>query len=592
MLPCSTCGRLLHSAASVCDGCGAPVPTRLDAPVSGVAPTALGPDPVPPVSGLLRPGQLFDGKYHIERQIGAGGMSVVYLATEVTLDTHVVIKALLPHLSHQPGVRERLLREAKALARIDHPNVVGLKSVVTVGAELFLVMEYVEGHDLAAGIEQWKTAGRPAPRELLSLFFAILDGVEAAHQSGIIHRDIKPSNVLLRGRDGRVKVTDFGIAKTASDGDHQLTSGMIGTLFYMAPEQLKADPTIDTRADLYALGVMLFEMLTGRVPFHAASSYEVARQHIQVPFPSLRDRAPELPLDADALAMLDVVLTRACAKEREHRYATCDELRQALLRCAPALETASTRTLASPGASTALPGAPHAARATPPSPYTPASPRSPSPPSPRSPSSPASPRSPSSPSSPSPLTVAAPSSRPVATRSGMLVLGGGFLVLGGAAAWWFVDPSALRAVPTRVPSLPSSSLPAPTPTRSAATPPRPSATPAPTASSPRCSTAEDCKSSTPRNASPLCHQGSCSYQCQAGLFDCEGHCFDLRNDAKHCGACGGPGSDCSRATLPPGASPRCEEGRCSFACPGGAERCEGKCCAPGEQCAEGKCVVL
>ncbi|MDW8248749.1 MAG: serine/threonine-protein kinase, partial [Myxococcales bacterium] len=224
MVTCATCGRILERVASVCGGCGAPVPTHIDTPATALSTTALGPDLAVPPSGILRPGQIFDGKYHIERQIGAGGMSVVYLATEVTVETRVVIKALLPHLSHQPGVRERLLREAKALARIDHPNVVGLKSVVTMGAELFLVMEFVEGYDLAAGIARWKVEGRPPPRNLLTLFHAILDGVEAAHMAGIIHRDIKPSNVLLRQRDGRVKVTDFGIAKSVSDHDHQLTS--------------------------------------------------------------------------------------------------------------------------------------------------------------------------------------------------------------------------------------------------------------------------------------------------------------------------------------------------------------------------------
>lgn len=542
---------------SVCDGCGAPNPTRVDAPIAIMAATALGPDPVVPDSGLLRSGQLFDGKYLIERQIGAGGMSVVYLAMEISVESRVVIKALLPHLSHQPGVRERLLREAKALARIDHPNVVGLKSVVILGTELFLVMEFVEGHDLAARIERWKSDGKPAPREILSIFHAILDGVEAAHQSGVIHRDIKPSNVLLRDRDGRVKVTDFGIAKTASDGDHQLTSGMIGTLFYMAPEQLKADPTIDVRADVYALGILLFEMLTGRVPFHAASSYEVARQHIQVPLPSLRDRAPDLPLQDSAVVMLDVVLARACAKEREHRYASCEELRKALQQCIPALQ----------GTGPQLP--PTLASATPSSPEI-------------------------APVSKAPATVElasakAPSSRPVATRSGVAVLLFGVLVLGGLAAWWFGGQDLLSAI--------SPSTPAPTPTRSVAVIPRPSATPAPTptptatAHAPECSKAEDCKGNAPKHSTPLCHQGACSYQCQGGFFDCGGQCLDLRTDVKHCGACGGLGSDCTLMPMPQGASPRCEQGRCSFTCAGGAERCDRLCCGAGERCDEGKCVA-
>jgi serine/threonine protein kinase len=543
MVTCATCGHLLEETASLCDRCGAPVPTRVEAPAAALAATALGAEPLMPESGLLRAGQLFDGKYRIERQIGAGGMSVVYLATEITVEAKVVIKALLPHLSHQPSIRERLLREAKALARIDHPNVVGLKSVVSAGAELFLVMEFVEGQDLAARIDRWKNEGHPPVHEVIALFHPILDGVEAAHQSGIVHRDLKPSNVLLRARDGRVKVTDFGIAKSASESDHQLTSGMIGTMLYMAPEQLRADPTIDPRADIYALGILLFELLAGRVPFQAVSGYEIARQHMQVPLPSLRSAAPSLPLSDEAVALLDVILARACAKDRDHRYASCDEFREALLQCAPALQ----------------PMAPTLASAAPISLARP----------------PANPPAPSSP---------APSSRPVASRSGVALLLVPLVVLAGVAVWWFTpgqDPPKKPAQP-----------PAPTPTR--AVPPSaapvvstPPASPAAVAA---CSRPDDCKANAPRNSAPTCVRGRCGFQCQAGYHDCGDQCLNLSSDVKHCGSCGGPGSDCTLQPLPPGAAATCDKGRCSFSCKEG-ERCGPLCCAQGQRCDEGKCAA-
>ncbi|MCS6902220.1 MAG: protein kinase, partial [Myxococcales bacterium] len=338
--------------------------------------------------------------------------------------------------------------------------------------------------------------------------------------------------------------------------------GMIGTLFYMAPEQLKADPTLDARADIYALGVLLYEMLTGEVPFRAASSYEVARQHIHVPFPSLRQRDPNLPLDNEAVAQLDSVLARACAKDREQRFSSCEELRQVLLRCSLALQPSNPRlppTLASPGALPLTSTTHHA------------------------------PLQAVVPTAAGPPTLAVPSSRPVVSRGGLALVLGGFVVLGVVAAWWFQDGEASTARPVVLPPIPARSVQSPV-----QSPVRPSASlpSTPSSFSSRCSTPEDCKASTPKLAAPLCHEGVCSYRCQQGLFDCGGQCLDLRSDPKHCGSCGGPGSDCSRRTMPKGASPRCEEGRCTFICPSGTERCDQTCCAPGEQCTEGRCTTL
>jgi serine/threonine-protein kinase len=600
MITCSSCGHSFDDALRFCGRCGAPARTQIGAPAlasavtapgggppgavpwgpTAVAPGSVGPptprlgaeapgtDPTPPpawgpASGLFA-GALFDGKYRIDRQLGAGGMSVVYLATEITVDMPVVIKALLPNFASQAGFRERLLREARALARIDHPNVVRLRSVVAAAPDLCVVMEYVEGEDLAARLGRWATEGRPGLEATLAMFQSIVSGVEAAHQEGIVHRDIKPSNVLVRARDGRLKVTDFGIAKSLDEADKQLTHGMIGTMFYMAPEQLRADPGIDTRADIYALGILLFEMLTGTVPFNAASAYEIARQHIQDPLPSLRARAPWLP-DDPRIAALDMLLGRACAKQREVRHASCAELREGLDRAL---------SFGTPAWS-----APSPVSGYPPPSRPPASPGNPAtellPPS-------------SAALAPSPPLPAGAPLWPKLVGLALVGMTVGGLFLGGPSTLlsFFSTPKPHRGrhpsstVAPTLSAAPSAATATTHPTH--ATPPTATAT---VAARP-CEAASECAAAdAPRNSTPICNRGQCSFTCNTGFYYCGAACLDLGTELRHCGSCSGPGSDCT--TL--GAGARCVGGRCEAACAGGGERCGKICCAPGVHCESGRC---
>ncbi len=275
-----------------------------------------------PFAGDLKPGQVVDGKYHIERVLGEGGMGVVYLASDINTQINVVVKAIRSEYAHTKEFRDRILDEGRALARIDHPNVVRLNAVVVEPAALYLVMQFIEGESLDVTIERHVKMGVPLPiQEGLRIFRQVLQGVGAAHQVGVIHRDLKPANILVRARDGIAKVTDFGIAKPEEDAKagRGQTKGIIGSLLYMAPEQVSGRRDIDKRVDIYALGILLFEMLVGRVPFDAPSEFEIMKLHLEGAMPRITS------LRNDAPTFLDVVIERACAKNRDQRYKSCDE---------------------------------------------------------------------------------------------------------------------------------------------------------------------------------------------------------------------------------------------------------------------------
>jgi tRNA A-37 threonylcarbamoyl transferase component Bud32 len=314
MRACPTCQAPLGADTTFCTGCGTKVATN-----AGVGPT--------PEDGSISAGTVVDGKYVVERVLGEGGMGVVYLARSLHTDVEVVIKAVRPEIAHRKDIRDRTLAEGKALARIDHPNVVQLKTVVVDDKALLLVMQYIEGHDLEVLLLQNAKAGRAMGwDEAIAIFRQVLGGVGAAHDEGVIHRDIKPANVLIRAKDNVVKVTDFGIAKPEEDaqkgkGD---TKGIIGSVHYMSPEQVKGQRDLDRRVDIYALGIVLFEMLTGRVPFDSDNTYDTMRKQIEEPLPSVGAFRPDLPPG------LDGVLGRACAKERDQRFNSCAEFRAAL----------------------------------------------------------------------------------------------------------------------------------------------------------------------------------------------------------------------------------------------------------------------
>ncbi len=275
----------------------------------------------------LPKGTVIDNMYSIVRVLGEGGMGVVYLAEDIHTGVEIVLKAVRPELIHRRDVRDRTLAEGRTLARIDHPNVVHLNAVVTDDTGLWLVMQYIEGESLDRTIKRYKADGENISFTFaIDIFRQVLQGVGAAHRDGVIHRDIKPANVLVRKKDGVAKVTDFGIAKPEEQArvGQGNTKGVIGSLWYMSPEQVQGRRDLDKRVDIYALGVLLFELLTGHVPFTAESSYEIMRLHVEAPFPKVHSERSDVP------EWVDEVLARACAKKRDERFASCDEFLAAI----------------------------------------------------------------------------------------------------------------------------------------------------------------------------------------------------------------------------------------------------------------------
>ena len=275
----------------------------------------------------LAQGSIVDRKYAIEKLLGEGGMGIVWLARDVNTDVPVVVKAIRAEYAHRKDFRDRILAEGRALARIDHPNVVRLNAVVSDEDGLCLVMQFIEGETLEDRIARYAKSSSPlSVSEALALFRPVVSGVAAAHAEGIIHRDLKPANVLIRGKDGIVKVTDFGIAKEESDAQKGKgnTEGVIGSVLYMSPEQCTGKKDLDKRVDVYALGILLYELLVGQVPFDADSHYMIMTSHVKEPLPKIRARRPDVP------AWLEAVAERCAAKSREDRFGSCEELLAAL----------------------------------------------------------------------------------------------------------------------------------------------------------------------------------------------------------------------------------------------------------------------
>ena len=259
------------------------------------------------------------GQYEIVEKIGEGGMGVIYKAVHSTLQQTVAIKALPPALSSNPDVRQRFIREATIQAKISHPNIVNVHNFVEVEGNHYIVMEYVQGETVEAMI---KRLGLIPPDLCLSLFEQISAGIGYAHAKGIIHRDIKPGNVMVNSQ-GIVKIMDFGIAKV--DGGQNLTRAgvKVGTVWYMSPEQVKGHPaTVAT--DIYSLGVTLFEMVTGRVPFYADSEYNVMKTIVESTPSSPKLFYPYIP------DSMESAILKALAKTPADRFRTVKEFAEAL----------------------------------------------------------------------------------------------------------------------------------------------------------------------------------------------------------------------------------------------------------------------
>src|SRR5438552_2295046 len=264
--------------------------------------------------------------YTIEGEIGRGGMGVVYQARDERLKRQVAIKVLPPELAFREEIRIRFLREAETAARLSHPHIVPIHSVGE-GPDglVYFVMAYVDGESLAARL---KRRGRLPAEEARRVMIETADALGAAHAVGIIHRDVKPDNILLEGSRGRVVVTDFGIAKALSSttGSATLTATgvAIGTPHYMSPEQAAGDREIDGRSDIYSLGVVSYQMLTGELPFQAPTVPGILMKHITERAPLVTEKCVDCPDDLAACVM------RSLEKDPDDRWPTADALRRAL----------------------------------------------------------------------------------------------------------------------------------------------------------------------------------------------------------------------------------------------------------------------
>ena len=268
-------------------------------------------------------GELIVGRYELEELVGEGGMSSVYRAYDTVLERRVAIKVLHEHFSRDPEYVERFRREARAIARLAHPNVVTVIDRGEWEGRQFIVFEHVAGENLKAVIA--REGPLPVDRAL-ELACQIARALSFAHELGIVHRDVKPHNVLLDG-SGTAKVTDFGIAR-ALDSDEALTATgtVLGTGQYLSPEQANGERG-DERSDQYSLGVVTFELLTGTAPYSGDNLMAVAMRHVRDPVPSVRALRPDVP------RRVDEVIARAMAKRPEDRFASMGELAAALESC-------------------------------------------------------------------------------------------------------------------------------------------------------------------------------------------------------------------------------------------------------------------
>jgi len=259
------------------------------------------------------------GRYSLDRELGRGGMGVVFLARDVALDRPVAIKLLPPDLAADPPIRERFLREARTAAGLSHPNIVPIHSVEERGDLVFFVMAFVDGETLGSRVRR----DGPLPAaEVMRVTQEVAWALAHAHQRGVIHRDVKPDNVLLEYESGRALVTDFGIARGAGGADTPPSGSVRGTPQYMSPEQA-AGAAVDARSDLYSLGVTAFFAATGRLPFEAASVAGYLTQHATAAAPPVSSLSPRLPLPFSA------AIDRCLAKDPADRPPSAEALAHA-----------------------------------------------------------------------------------------------------------------------------------------------------------------------------------------------------------------------------------------------------------------------
>src|SRR2546427_4584711 len=235
------------------------------------------------------------GRYSLEREVGRGGMGVVYLAREVRLDRPVAIKLLPPSKTADPKLRERFLREARTAAKLSHPNVISIHAVEETGGFVFFAMAYVEGETLT---ERVRRRGPLPPSEAARILRDVAWALAYAHGQGVVHRDVKPDNILIEQGSGRVLVADFGIAGVVAGAGALVAGEVVGTPEFMSPEQALGE-AVDARSDLYSLGVVGYFALSGTLPFEAAKATDVLAKQVTEAAPPLASAAPGVPRRLD-----------------------------------------------------------------------------------------------------------------------------------------------------------------------------------------------------------------------------------------------------------------------------------------------------
>ena len=270
---------------------------------------------------MLSPGDTF-GLYRIEREIGRGGMAIVYLAYHQWLDRPVALKVLRPEFQQDQELVARFLVEARSAARLEHPNIVAVYDAGVVDGVHYLAMEYVEGETLADVLAR---INGPLPIDfVISVTTQVASALDYAHRRGVVHRDVKPSNILVQ-ESGKVLLTDFGIAHAVGLRSPEQKAAVLGTPEYMSPEQ-SMGRSVDGRSDVYSLGIVVFHMITGRPPFYGEHHRDILYAHVHQPVPDPRSLNPHLPSD------IARVMDRATAKNPDERYPTAGALAQALRR--------------------------------------------------------------------------------------------------------------------------------------------------------------------------------------------------------------------------------------------------------------------
>jgi eukaryotic-like serine/threonine-protein kinase len=258
---------------------------------------------------------VLSGRYRLDSKLGSGGMSTVYLAMDEVLDRPVAVKLLHREISEEEDQLERFRREARAAARLSHPNLVGVIDAGEDDGRPYIVFEYIDGRTLKRRIQD---EGQLPVDEAVAYAIEIGRGLTAAHARKLVHRDVKPQNVLI-DPDGRAKVTDFGIARSLESKGLTATGRVLGTTDYVSPEQAMGED-VDERSDVYSLGVVLYEMLTGDVPFNAETQVGVAMKHVNEPMPDVQAKRPEVS------ASVAAVVDRSTTKDPRDRYSTVAEM--------------------------------------------------------------------------------------------------------------------------------------------------------------------------------------------------------------------------------------------------------------------------